>query len=83
MENFWKVFRESLSGMLGKPLWLLLSHIQDWRWLIGRSDNPWYPTARLFRQGPEGDWDPVIAGATEALAGLAAAAPSAVLRRAT
>jgi tetratricopeptide (TPR) repeat protein len=72
-----------LAGSLGKPLWLLLSHIQDWRWLIGRSDNPWYPTARLFRQGPEGDWGPVIARATEALAGLAAAAPSAVLRTAT
>ncbi|HXD44713.1 MAG TPA: tetratricopeptide repeat protein [Pseudolabrys sp.] len=62
-----------LAGSLGKPLWVLLSHIQDWRWLIGRADNPWYPTARLFRQGPEGDWDPVIARVAEALAGLAAA----------
>ncbi|MGN6570501.1 MAG: tetratricopeptide repeat protein [Pseudolabrys sp.] len=62
-----------LAGSLGKPLWVLLSHIQDWRWLIAREDNPWYPTARLFRQGPEGDWDPVIARVAAALAGSPAA----------
>jgi predicted negative regulator of RcsB-dependent stress response len=62
-----------LAGSLGKPLWVLLSHIQDWRWLIGREDNPWYPTARLFRQGPDGDWDPVIGRVAAALAGLLAA----------
>lgn len=62
-----------LAGSLGKPLWVLVSHVQDWRWLIDREDNPWYPTARLFRQGPDGDWGPVIARVAEALAGLAAA----------
>ena len=62
-----------LAGSLGKPLWVLLSHIQDWRWMIARADNPWYPTARLFRQGPEGDWGPVIDRVAEALAGLPAA----------
>ena len=62
-----------LAGSLGKPLWVLLSHIQDWRWLCDRDDSPWYPTARLIRQGPDGDWDPVIAQVTEALAGLAKA----------
>jgi len=49
-----------LAGALGKPLWLLISHIQDWRWLTGRSDSPWYPSARLFRQPRIGDWDSVI-----------------------
>ena len=62
-----------LAGSLGKPLWVLLSHVQDWRWLIAREDNPWYPTARLFRQGPDGDWDPVIGRVAAALAGLPAA----------
>jgi hypothetical protein len=59
-----------LAGSLGKPLWLLLSHVQDWRWLCEREDSPWYPTARLFRQGPDGDWGPVIARVAAALAGL-------------
>ena len=62
-----------LAGSLGKPLWLLLSHIQDWRWLCEREDSPWYRTARLFRQGSDGTWDPVIARVTEALAALAKA----------
>jgi hypothetical protein len=62
-----------LAGSLGKPLWVLLSHVQDWRWMIGREDNPWYPTARLFRQGPDGDWEPVIDRVAAALAALPAA----------
>jgi len=62
-----------LAGSLGKPLWLLLSHIQDWRWLCEREDSPWYPTARLFRQGADGAWDPVIARVTQTLAALAKA----------
>ncbi len=39
-----------LAGALGKPVWLLLPFAADWRWLTARSDSPWYPTARLFRQ---------------------------------
>jgi hypothetical protein len=39
-----------LAGALGKPVWVLLHHAPDWRWLIERSDSPWYPAARLFRQ---------------------------------
>jgi Tfp pilus assembly protein PilF len=57
-----------LAGALGKPVWVLLSKAADWRWMIERSDSPWYPTARLFRQKTAGDWDPVIAEATAALA---------------
>ena len=56
-----------LAGALGKPVWILISHIQDWRWFIGRSDSPWYPSARLFRQAAPGDWDGVIADVAAAL----------------
>lgn len=62
-----------LAGALGKPLWLLLSHIQDWRWMHDRSDSPWYPSARLFRQSQIGDWDGVIAAVAGELAAFAKA----------
>jgi tetratricopeptide (TPR) repeat protein len=60
-----------LAGALARPLWLLLSHIQDWRWLRGRTDSPWYPTARLFRQPQSGEWDGVITCVAEELAAFA------------
>ena len=49
-----------LAGALGKPVWILLPFDSDWRWLMGREDSPWYPTARLFRQRKPNDWTPVI-----------------------
>jgi tetratricopeptide (TPR) repeat protein len=49
-----------LAGALGKPVWILLPFVADWRWLRDREDNPWYPSARLFRQSSRGDWVSVI-----------------------
>ena len=49
-----------LAGALAKPVWLLVSYVPDWRWLMDRDDSPWYPTMRLFRQRRPGDWAEVI-----------------------
>ena len=49
-----------LAGALGRPTWILLPHILDWRWLYEREDTPWYPTARLFRQPRSRDWTSVL-----------------------
>ncbi len=49
-----------LAGALGKPVWVLLPSVPDWRWMLNREDSPWYPTMRLFRQTIHGDWDTVI-----------------------
>jgi hypothetical protein len=49
-----------LAGALGKPVWLLLPFVPEWRWLLDREDSPWYPTMRLFRQQSAGDWTGVV-----------------------
>ncbi len=54
-----------LAGAMGKPCFLLLPHHADWRWLRGRSDTPWYPSIRIFRQPKRGDWDTVISEAVQ------------------
>ncbi|MFC5358522.1 tetratricopeptide repeat protein [Azospirillum himalayense] len=59
-----------LAGALGHPVWLLLSHAPDWRWLVGRDDSPWYPSARLFRQGTAGDWRGPLDAVTDRLRAL-------------
>jgi tetratricopeptide (TPR) repeat protein len=56
-----------LAGALGKPFWLMNRYNTCWRWLLGRNDSPWYPTARLFRQDQTRNWDGVIAHIQEAL----------------
>jgi ADP-heptose:LPS heptosyltransferase len=56
-----------LVGALGKPLWVLLAHFPDWRWLLDREDSPWYPSARLFRQDAGCRWEPVLARVREEL----------------
>ena len=45
-----------LAGALGRPTWVALQHVPDWRWLLDGDDCPWYPTMRLFRQKLRGDW---------------------------
>ena len=49
-----------LAGALGVPTWVLLAHTPDWRWLLGREDSPWYPSARLYRQNAHRQWAPVL-----------------------
>ena len=56
-----------LAGALGKPVFVMLSHLADWRWLRDRADSPWYPTARLFRQQARGDWNGVVQEVAAAL----------------
>jgi tetratricopeptide (TPR) repeat protein len=56
-----------LAGAMGKPVYLLLPTVPDWRWMLDRSDTPWYPTMKLFRQPTIGDWPTVIANITRAL----------------
>jgi tetratricopeptide (TPR) repeat protein len=50
----------ALAGAMGARVWVLLCHAPDWRHHLERSDNPWYPTMRLYRQGREGEWAEVV-----------------------
>ncbi|HLH87373.1 MAG TPA: tetratricopeptide repeat protein [Xanthobacteraceae bacterium] len=57
-----------LAGGLGKPTWIMLARVPDFRWLLERDDSPWYPTARLFRQAASGNWTAVVDNIRGALA---------------
>ncbi|MBV8651324.1 MAG: sulfotransferase, partial [Alphaproteobacteria bacterium] len=56
-----------LAGGMGKPTWLLSRFDGCWRWLKDRPDSPWYPSMRIFRQGADRDWAPVIQDVRRAL----------------
>jgi tetratricopeptide (TPR) repeat protein len=56
-----------LAGAMGKPVWLLNRFDSCWRWMTERTDSPWYPTLRLFRQKTFGEWGPVVDDVVRAL----------------
>ncbi len=60
-----------LAGAMGKPVWVLLPFVPDWRWMLSRRDSPWYPTMKLFRQNSHGNWDEVFGRVTEELQKIA------------
>jgi len=61
-----------LAGALGKPVWLMLPRVPDWRWMLDRTDTPWYPTMRLFRQSTVNEWEDVVDGVIAELKRLCA-----------
>jgi tetratricopeptide (TPR) repeat protein len=61
-----------LAGALGKPVWIMNRFDTCWRWLLNRTDSPWYPTAKLYRQPRPGDWESVVLAIRDDLAALAA-----------
>jgi ADP-heptose:LPS heptosyltransferase len=56
-----------LAGAMGKPVWVLLPFVPDWRWLLDREDSPWYPSMKLFRQPAPADWNGPIERITQDL----------------
>jgi hypothetical protein len=60
-----------LAGALARPAWIALPAAAEWRWLLERSDNPWYPTMRLFRQRRRRNWQSVVAALVAAVTPLA------------
>ncbi|MDE8350192.1 MAG: hypothetical protein POG74_12065, partial [Acidocella sp.] len=59
-----------LAGALGRPAWVMLPFVPDWRWLTNRGDTPWYPQHRIFRQPKRGDWPGLLNNVAEALKGF-------------
>jgi hypothetical protein len=57
-----------LVGTMGKPVWILHSHIPDWRWGLQAETTPWYPTARLFRKSASAGWGELIVHVASELA---------------
>jgi Tfp pilus assembly protein PilF len=56
-----------LAGGLARPVWMVVPYWGDWRWMIDRTDSPWYPTMRIFRQKQPGEWQPVFSEVASAL----------------
>jgi hypothetical protein len=67
-----------LAAAMGRPVWLLVPFVPDWRWLLGRNDSPWYPTLRIFRQGETREYRSVIESVCAELAALVKAASKSV-----
>jgi Flp pilus assembly protein TadD len=68
-----------LAGALGRPVWLALQFVPEWRWLLDRADSPWYPTMRLFRQPRPGNWAGVFAQMAAQLGSAASAGAAPVI----
>ena len=58
-----------MAGAMGRPVWILNRYDTCWRWMLERTDSPWYPSARLFRKGQGDDWRPVVDAVRKALIG--------------
>jgi len=56
-----------LAGALGKPVWLLNRYESEWRWMLGKTNTPWYPSMRLFNQKQIDDWQPLLEQLTQTL----------------
>jgi tetratricopeptide (TPR) repeat protein len=61
-----------LAGAMGRPVWVMLPKVPDWRWMLERADSPWYPTMRLYRQPQAGDWATVVGRIADDLRAAAA-----------
>ena len=61
-----------IAGALNRPAWIMMPFAPDWRWLTTRTDSPWYPSLRLFRQDTPRSWEPVIGAVAAELAAFAA-----------
>jgi tetratricopeptide (TPR) repeat protein len=59
-----------LAGALGRPAWVALKFVPDWRWFLESAQSPWYPQLRLFRQRAPGDWNSVFARMQDVLRGV-------------